>query len=152
MRIWVDGDATPRPVKDILFRAAVRTEIELVLVANQPMHTPKTRLVRSVVVPGGFDVADEHIIAQVEPGDLVITQDVPLAAAAVERGATCIDVRGKVIDADNARARLARRDRNEEDRLAGLFVGGPSPFSNRDKRAFAGALDRWLAKALRQRG
>ncbi len=149
MRIWVDADAAPRALKDMLFRAAMRTKLEVVLVANQHMHTPKSNYVRLEVVGRGFDVADEFIAEQVRAGDLVVTQDVPLAAAVVDKGATCIDVRGKVIDASNARMRLAMRDFREEARLSGEMVGGPSAFSNKDKQRFAGELDRWLARATR---
>jgi hypothetical protein len=149
MKIWVDADATPRPVKEILFRAADRVAIELLLVANQTLYTPKSRWVSSVVVGRGFDVADEYIAAQVEPGDLVITADVPLAAAAVEKGAVVIGPRGNVTDATNAKQRLAARDRNEERRLSGEMLGGPKAYSDRDKRKFAGSLDRWLAKVKR---
>ncbi len=150
MKIWVDADAAPRAVKQVLFRAAERTGVEVVLVANQtiavPRHLPH---VTCVVVGKGFDVADELIEEQAEPGDLVITQDVPLAAAAVERGADVIDIRGEVIDESNARARLAARDRREEIRLSGELMGGPPPYGERDKRRFANALDRWLTRALR---
>jgi len=149
MKIWVDADATPRPVKDILFRAADRVHIELLLVANQTLHTPRSQWISSVVVGRGFDVADEYIADKVESGDLVITADVPLAAAAVEKGATVIGPRGDVTDATNARQRLAARNRNEERRLSGEMLGGPKAYSDRDKRKFAGSLDRWLAKARR---
>ena len=144
--IWVDADAAPRPVKDILFRAAERTQTPLVLVANRPVTAPRSRFVSSRVVAAGFDVADEHIVDEVQPGDLVISADVPLAAAVVGRGALCIDPRGEVIDAANARSRLAARDHNELLRESGMMMGGPKPYSDRDKRAFAAALDRWLAK------
>jgi uncharacterized protein YaiI (UPF0178 family) len=146
MKIWVDADATPRPVKEILYRAAERKQLELVLVANQPMVHPRSKWIRSVVVKKGFDVADEYIAEHVEEGDLVITADVPLAAAVVENGGSCIDPRGEVIDARNARQRLAARNRNEDQRLAGVMTGGPKPYSDRDKRTFAGALDRFLAR------
>ncbi len=146
MKIWVDADATPRPVKDMLFRAADRVGIELILVANQTLNTPRSRWISSIVVGRGFDVADEFIAEKVESGDLVITADVPLAAAAVEKGAVVIGPRGDVTDTSNARQRLAARDRNEERRLSGEMLGGPKPFNDRDKRKFAGSLDRWLAK------
>ncbi len=148
--IWVDADATPRPVKDILFRAADRTGIEVVLVANQPMYTPWSPYIRSLQVAKGFDVADEHIVEQVEEGDLVISADIPLAAAIAERGAICLDPRGDLIDASNAAARKAARDRNEVLRNAGLLTDGPRPFGDRDKRKFAGALDRWLTQLIKR--
>ena len=149
MRIWVDADAAPRPVKEMLFRAAMRVQIEVILVANQSLRTPKSKYVRSVVVGKGFDVADEYIADAAEAGDLVITADIPLAAAAVEKGATCIDPRGEVIDKSNARSRLLMRNFMEQQREAGELTGGPKAYSDRDKRAFAGALDRALAKARR---
>jgi len=150
MRIYVDADATPRPVKEILYRAAERLGIELLLVANQTLQTPRCRWIQSVVVGRGFDVADEYIADQVAAGDLVITADVPLAAAAVQKGATVIGPRGDVTDETNASQRLAARNRNEERRLAGEMLGGPKPYSDRDKRKFAGALDRFLARTRRQ--
>ncbi len=146
MTIWVDADATPRAIREMLCRAADRTGVPVVFVANQPVGVPRSPHLSTVVVGKGFDVADEHIVQEVADGDMVITQDVPLAAAVVEKGATAIDVRGEVIDASNARARLAARDRREAVRLAGIEVGGPRPFGEKDKRRFAGALDRWLAR------
>lgn len=143
--IWVDADATPRPVKDILFRAADRTGVAVVLVANRPVHHPRSPNIRSRVVSAGFDVADEHIIEEVAEGDLVISADIPLAAAVAERGAVCLDPRGTVIDARNAAAKKAARDRAEILRESGLLMGGPSAYSDRDKRQFAGMLDKWLA-------
>ena len=150
MRIWVDADACPRAVKDMLFRAAERVKLEVVLVANQPLRTPRSPYVRSVVVSEGFDEADEYIVAQVEPGDLVITADVPLAASAVEKGATAIDPRGGVTDANNAAERLTMRNFMEHQREAGEMMGGPAAYSDRDKRKFAGALDRFLAQHARR--
>jgi len=144
--IWVDADAAPRAIKEILYKAAIRVKMPLVLVANQPLHTPTSKWITSRQVGKGFDVADEWIADQVQTGDLVITQDIPLAAAVVEKGAYVIDVRGEVIDKGNARARLAARDRNEALRESGVLTGGPKPFSDRDKRQFAGSLDRWLAR------
>jgi len=149
MQIYVDADAAPRAVKEILFRAADRLGIPLILVANQTLHTPRSKWISSRVVGKGFDVADDYIAEQVQAGDLVITADVPLAAAAVEKGATVIGPRGDVTDTTNARQRLAARDRNEERRLAGEMLSGPKPYGDRDKRKFAGALDRFLAKARR---
>ncbi|MBX2796832.1 MAG: YaiI/YqxD family protein [Myxococcales bacterium] len=151
MRIYIDGDATPRGVKDLLFRAADRVQVELVLVANQTLRHPPSRFIRQVVVGKGFDVADEYIVDQVEEGDLVITADVPLAAAAVDKGAVCIDPRGDVIDASNAQARLTMRNFMEQQRESGTLMGGPSAYSERDKRKFAGALDRILTKYRTQR-
>lgn len=147
--IWVDADATPRAIKDMLFRASQRTGVKVVLVANQWIQTPKLDSVELRVVGKGFDVADEHIADSVNEGDLVITQDVPLAAAAVEKGCLVIDNRGNIIDASNAKSRLAIRDFMETVRESGEMTGGPKPFSDKDKRRFAGELDRWLARRAR---
>lgn len=144
--IWVDADATPRAVKDMLYRASQRTGIKVVLVANQWFQTPKTTSIELRVVGKGFDVADEFIADSVNSGDLVVTQDIPLAAAVVEKGCLVLDNRGNVIDANNARSRLAMRDFMETMRESGEMTGGPKAFSDKDKRRFAGELDRWLAK------
>lgn len=149
MRIWVDADACPRAIKDILFRAAERVPIEVVLVANQPIAVPRSRWIRCRTVARGFDVADEHIAGEVEAGDLVITADIPLAAAVVAKGATVIEPRGERIDASNAAARLTLRDFMEEVRLSGELLGGPPPLGERDKRRFANTLDQELAKRRR---
>ena len=150
MKIWVDADAAPRAVKEMLYRAATRTKTECILVANTALTVPKSSFIRSVVVGKGFDVADDYIALHIEDGDLLVTQDVPLAAEAVAKGATCLGVRGEVIDVSNAQTRLAARDRREEVRLSGEMMGGPKAFSDKDKRRFAGSLDRWLSKALRK--
>lgn len=151
MQIWVDADACPRGVKEILYRVVERVDATLMLVANQPLRTPRSAHIRSVVVSQGFDEADEYIVEHVEPGDLVITADVPLAAGAVDKGATCIDPRGDVIDASNAAGRLTMRNFMEMQRESGELMGGPSAYSDRDKRKFAGALDRFLAKHATRR-
>jgi hypothetical protein len=145
-RIWVDADATPRAVKDMLYRAAARTGVQVELVANQWMQTSKLDNVTLHVVGKGFDVADEFIEEKVADGDLVITQDIPLAAAVVEKGCLVLDNRGNVIDANNARSRLAMRDFMETMRESGEMTGGPKAFSDKDKRRIAGELDRWLAQ------
>ncbi|MCA9569599.1 MAG: YaiI/YqxD family protein [Myxococcales bacterium] len=144
--IWVDADATPRAVKEMIYRASQRTGEKVILVANQWFQTPRSPTIELRVVGKGFDVADEHIAENVSDGDLVITQDVPLAVAAVEKGCLVIDNRGKIIDADNARSRLSMRDFLETVRESGEMTGGPPPFSDKDKRRFAGELDRWLAR------
>ena len=150
MRIWVDADSSPRDVKEMLYRAADRVQIELVLVANQALRTPRSNYIRSVVVSAGFDEADEYIIEQLEAGDLVISGDVPLAAQAANKGATVIDPRGQVIDASNAASRLTMRNFMESQREAGELIGGPGAYSERDKRKFAGALDRFLQKNVKR--
>ena len=147
--IWVDADATPRAVKDMLYRAAQRTGIRVEMVANQWFQTPKHGPIKLHVVGKGFDVADDFIAAQVEPGDLVITQDIPLAAEVVEKGCLVLDNRGNVIDANNARSRLAMRDFMETMRESGEQIGGPKAFSDKDKRRIAGEIDKWLAKQKR---
>lgn len=146
MRIWVDADATPRAVKEILFRLADARPIEVVLVANQQLRTPPSRYVRSVVVGRDFDAADDWLAEQVEAGDLVITADIPLAARVVARGAVCLEPRGEVIDATNVGARLTMRDFTETIRESGELLGGPPPFSDRDKRRFAAALQRLVPR------
>lgn len=152
MRIWVDADACPGPIKEILYRAAERVGVELVLVANHALRVPRSALIRAVQVPGGFDVADKHIAGQLEPGDLVVTADIPLAAEAVARDALALNPRGELYTEDNVRERLALRDMMEELRSAGTMTGGPAALSNRDRQAFANQLDRLLTRAGTGRG
>lgn len=147
--IWVDADAAPRACKEVLFRAAERRAVPVVLVANRAQAIPRSRFIRFQLVKQGLDVADDAIAAACEAGDLVITNDVPLAAIVVERGAVALRPHGELLDADNVRAQLARRDLLEELRGAGVMTGGPPPYSERDKQQFANALDRWLTRALR---
>lgn len=146
MHIWVDADACPGVIKEILFRAADRVRLPLVLVANQPIQTPPSPFIRSVQVSRGFDVADGYILQQLEMGDLVITADIPLAAEVVENGGHAINPRGERYTPENIRQRLAMRDFMEEMRSAGEVTGGPSPLGQGDRKAFANALDRFLAK------
>jgi uncharacterized protein len=146
VKIWVDADAAPRAVKEILFRIADARQIEVILVANQALRTPKSKFVRSVVVGRDFDAADDWLAAQVAPGDVLITADIPLAARAVERGAKCLDPRGEVIDATNAASRLRMRDLMETLRESGEQLGGPAAYGDRDKQKFAHALQRLLQK------
>lgn len=146
MRIWVDADACPNPIKEILFRAAERRGIELTLVANQPLRRPASRYVRTLQVARGFDAADDRIVALVEAGDLVVTADIPLAAAVVDRGAHALNPRGELYSAENVRERLAIRDMMEELRAGGVRTGGPATLGVADRAAFANQLDRLLAK------
>jgi uncharacterized protein YaiI (UPF0178 family) len=146
MHIWVDADACPKPVKEILFRAAERTRTGLTLVANQPIQTPPSRVIRSVRVGAGFDVADNHIAREAEPGDLVITADIPLAAEVVAKGCTALNPRGERYTPENIRERLNLRDFMDTLRASGVDTGGPSAFGQRERQAFANALDRWLAQ------
>lgn len=145
-RLWVDADACPAVIKEIIFRAAVRKEIATTLVANQMLRVPPSPWIRSVQVPAGFDVADNHIAGQVKPGDLVITADIPLAAQVIERGALAINPRGELYTAANIRESLSMRDFMENLRSSGVQTGGPSTFSQADRQAFANQLDRLLAR------
>jgi uncharacterized protein YaiI (UPF0178 family) len=146
MRIWVDADACPNPVKEILFRAAERRGLTLTLVANQPLRTPPSRFIRQVRVPAGFDVADHHIVQQLQPGDLVITADIPLAAEVIARQAQALNPRGELYTSDNIRERLAVRDFLDSLRSTGVVTGGPPPLGRTEYKAFADALDRLLAR------
>jgi len=148
-RIWVDADACPVAIKEILFRAAEREQVQVTLVANQFLRTPTSRFVRAVQVPGGFDVADAEIANRVAPGDLVVTQDIPLAAQVIAKGALAVHPRGELFTPDTIAQRLGMRDFMEELRGAGVDTGGPAAFHPRDKQAFANQLDGWLAR-LRQ--
>lgn len=149
MHIWVDADACPRVIKDILFRAAQRTQIPLTLVANHALSTPSAPWITSVQVPAGFDVADNHIVQQIEPGDLVVTADIPLAAEVVEKGVDAVNPRGEHYTAANIRQRLAMRNFMEEMRSIGEASGGPAKFNQTDRQAFANVLDRFIARAVR---
>ncbi len=147
--IWLDADGAPAAVRDVLFRAAERRRIPLVVVANRPLATPRLAWVRLVVVAAGFDVADEHIAAQVAAGDLVVTDDLPLAAAAVDRGAAVLRFRGEPLTPENVRQRLATRDLLDELRGGGVMTAGPPPYGAGDKQRFANAIDRWLTAQTR---
>jgi uncharacterized protein YaiI (UPF0178 family) len=150
MHIWVDADACPVVIKQILFKAAQRTQLPLTLVANQPLTTPPSPLIKSVQVEAGFDVADNYIVQQVEVGDLVVTADIPLAADVVEKGAYAINPRGELYTPENIRQRLQMRNFMEEMRNTGQASGGPPPLNNADRQYFANNLDRLLAKALKK--
>lgn len=144
MRIWVDADACPNAIKDILFRAAERAQVTLTLVANQPVRTPPSRFIRSIQVPAGFDAADDRIVQLAEAGDLVVTADIPLAAGAIGKGAHALDPRGELYTTDNIKEKLAVRKLMDELRSSGIETGGPATFSAADRQAFAGKLDRLL--------
>jgi uncharacterized protein YaiI (UPF0178 family) len=147
MNIWVDADACPNVIKEILFRAADRRGIALTLVANQKLRVPKSPMIRSVQVNQGFDEADHWIVEQVLPGDLVITADIPLASDAVDKGAVVINPRGERYTAENIRERLVVRDLTDELRGTGVEVGGgPPPLNQSDRREFANQLDRLLTQ------
>jgi hypothetical protein len=150
MRLWVDADAAPGEVKEVIFRAAKRLKLETILVANGPVSFPASAsTVKAVQVREGANVADQYIADQAVAGDVAITADIPLAAILVENGLFVIDPRGDIYDRENIRSRLASRDFFESVRSSGLQTGGSPPYSNQDKKAFADSLDRVLVKALR---
>lgn len=147
MQIWVDADACPGVVKEILFRAADRTGVQLTLVANQPLNTPSSPNINSLQVPKGFDVADDEIVKRLNAGDLVITGDIPLAAEVIEKGGHALSPRGEMHTKENIGARLNMRDFLDTMRSSGVEMGGgPAAFSQRDKQTFANELDRFLTK------
>lgn len=146
MQILVDADAIPSVIREILFRAAERTHTSLVLVANVPLKIPRSQVITGIVVPAGPDEADDKIAEMAEPGDIVITADIPLADRAIEKGATVIDTRGVMYTVENIKERLTMRNLLEDLRNSGVDTGGPSPFTPRDRQAFANRLDRLLVK------
>jgi uncharacterized protein YaiI (UPF0178 family) len=145
MKIWIDADACPNPVKEIVFRVAERLALETILVANQYLRVPPSRYIKAIQVSGGFDVADDHIVEHAEAGDLVITADIPLAAELVEKDVHVLSPRGQPFTHSNVRQQLAMRDFMDTMRGSGVPIqGGPPAYSERDKQAFANALDRLL--------
>ena len=152
MQIWVDADACPRPIKEILYRVAQRREVVVTLVANHPLGVPKGPRLRAVQVGGGFDVADSYIAQRVAPGDTVVTADIPLAAAVIERDAQVITPRGLALTADNIQERHSVRDFMAALRDNGEVTGGPPPLSARDRQHFANALDRLITRRRGGRG
>jgi uncharacterized protein YaiI (UPF0178 family) len=146
MQIWVDADACPVAIKEILYRAAARTAIPLTLVANRSLRVPASPLIQSLRVDSGADVADQEIIARMQPGDLVITSDIPLAAEVIAEGGHALSPRGELFDPDEIGARLDMRDFLESLRASGVDTGGPPTLSQSDRRAFANQLDRFLAR------
>ena len=146
MQIWVDADACPNVIKEILYRAAERKKIKLILVANQGLTAPKSPYINSIRVEKGFDVADNYIVQQVNSGDLVVTADIPLAAEVLDKGAHALNPRGEVYDPNTIKQKLTMRDFMDEMRGTGVMTGGPPPLSQTDRREFANALDRLLAK------
>jgi len=146
MQIWVDADACPGVIKEILFRVAERTQIQVTLVANQLLRVPGSKFIRALQVPGGFDVADAEIVARVQPNDLVVTADIPLAAQVLEKGGHALNPRGEWYTKDTIAQQLTMRAFMEELRGSGVDTGGPSAFSQADRQNFANALDRHLAR------
>jgi uncharacterized protein YaiI (UPF0178 family) len=147
MKIWVDADACPGAIKEILFRAAKRTGTQLTLVANQPLRTPSSRFISAVQVAAGFDVADNEIVRRAEANDLVITSDIPLAAEVIAKDVRALSPRGEKFTKGNIGARLNMRDFLDTMRSSGEHTGGPAAFSNADKKQFADQLDRILASS-----
>lgn len=151
MQIWVDADACPNVIKDILFRAADRVKVPVTLVANQPLRVPPSPYIRTCQVPAGFDVADNHIAQSLEAGDLVITADIPLAAEVIERKGHALNPRGDFYTPENIRQRLRMRNFMEELRNSGVMTGGPATLNQSDRQAFANQLDRFLARYCRSK-
>jgi uncharacterized protein YaiI (UPF0178 family) len=146
MKIWVDADACPTVIKDILFRAARRTGVALTLVANQPVRIPASHCIKFIQVAPGFDVADNEIVKRLAAGDLVITADIPLAAEVVDKGGYALNPRGELYTADNIRARLNMRDFMDTLRSSGIATGGPPVLGHSERRSFANQLDRILTR------
>ena len=146
MQIWVDADACPNVIKEILFRAADRVAVQVTLVANQAIQIPRSRHIRSIQVASGFDVADNYIVQRAKAGDLVITADIPLASEAIDKGCLALNPRGELYTTENIRQRLNMRDFMDTMRSSGVDTGGPPAFSKADRMAFANQLDRLLAQ------
>ncbi|MFM8500729.1 MAG: YaiI/YqxD family protein [Fluviibacter sp.] len=146
MKIWVDADACPIAIKEVLYRAANRAKVFVTLIANQMLRVPPSPWIRALQVPAGFDVADQRIVQEVEAGDLVITSDIPLASQVIAKGALVLDSRGELMDKGNIEGRLTMRNFMEGLRNSGVDTGGPSGLSKSDVQAFANQLDRLLAK------
>jgi uncharacterized protein YaiI (UPF0178 family) len=144
--MWVDADACPGPIREIIFRAADRRRVETTFVANRPLRLPRSSYLHVLVVESGFDVADERIVENVAPGDLVITADIPLAAQVVAAGATALNPRGTLYTEDTIDEHLSRRDLMDELRSTGVVTGGPPPMGKSAVQAFANALDRYLTR------
>jgi len=146
MRIWIDGDACPVVIKELLFRAAVRVKVLVTVVANEKLRVPVSEFIQTLVVGSGMNVADKQIVELVEAGDLVVTADVPLAAHVVQKGGIAINPRGELYTAENIGERITMRNLMDELRGNDLVTGGPAPFGTKDKQAFANQFDRLLAK------
>ena len=146
MKIWVDADACPVVIKEILFKAAERTQTQMTLVANHAMRIPSSKIINFIQVSHGFDVADDEIVERLNPGDLVITSDIPLADEAIEKGATCLSPRGELYTKANIKSRLNMRDFMDTLRSSGVDTGGPPALSQNDRKEFANHLDRIITK------
>lgn len=145
--IWVDADACPVVIKETLYRAAARAQIQITLVANHSLRVPPSPFIRFVLVQSGFDVADNEIVRRVVPGDLVVTSDIPLAAEVIEKGATALSPRGELLTADNVKPRLNIRDFMDTMRASGFETGGSPPLSQAERHKFANQLDKYLAQS-----
>ncbi|MBL4711798.1 MAG: YaiI/YqxD family protein [Gammaproteobacteria bacterium] len=150
MRIWIDADACPVVIKEILYRAAERTKIQLTLVANQQMTIPKSSFIDSIQVHQGFDVADNEIVKRLVADDLVITSDIPLAADVIEKGGLALSPRGELYTANNIKARLSMRDFMESLRSSGVDTGGPAAMNQSDRKSFANHLDKLLTEHVQK--
>ena len=146
IQLWVDADACPKVIKEIIFRAAQRVQIQTTLVANQALWVPSSPFIKTLKVGAGFDVADNRIVQEVEKGDLVVTADIPLASEVIKKGAFALNPRGSFYTEDNIRQRLSMRNFMEEMRSAGVNTGGPPALNQGDRQAFANELDRFLTK------
>ena len=144
MKIWIDADACPSDIKELLYRAAKRTQTQMTLVANQPLRIPRSEFIESILVPAGANIADQYIVERVEAGDLVITADIPLAAEVVAAGGQALSPRGTLYTEDNVGGRLAARNLMDELRGGGQITGGPAALTDKDRQTFANQLDRWL--------
>lgn len=145
MKIWIDADACPVVIREILYRAVERTGLQLTLVANQPIPVPRSRLIKSIQVAAGYDAADNEIVNQLNPGDLVITSDIPLAAEVIEKKAVALSPRGELYTADNINNRLMMRDLMDSLRSSGVDTGGPPPLNKADRKTFADQLDKLIS-------
>ena len=146
MKIWVDADACPNVVKEILFRVAARAKVDVILVANKSLATPPSAFIKSIRVSAGFDVADNYIVQEIEAGDLIITADIPLAAEVIEKGGHALNPRGELYSTETIKQKLVMRDLMDELRGSGEMTGGPPPLNQRDRREFANQLDRFVSK------
>ena len=149
--IWIDADACPKVIKDIVFKTSKRLNVNVVLVANGAMHIPTSPLIKIITVPHGADIADNRIVELLHPGDIVVTGDIPLAARVVEESGLAIGIRGELFDDDSVQARLATRNLMEQFRSAGMETSGPKPLNQKDVQAFANQLDRTLTRILKSR-
>jgi uncharacterized protein YaiI (UPF0178 family) len=149
MQVWVDADACPGAIKEILFRAAIRTTTTITLVANQGLNTPRSPFIKKVLVAAGFDMADKYIVENLQPGDLVITADILLANEAIDKGAVALNPRGSMYSKENIKSHLSMRNLNEELRSGGMITGGPATLGAKDIQTFANGLDRFLTSIKR---